>query len=284
VLVDLVSEDEHDGRLYRFFGIYAPNREEWVVASIASTHFSLVSVPLYDSLGTDAMEYILNQTGMRVVLCTAHNAVKLLAQRREGKAALLQTIIQFEPIAAEQREEASRLGLQLLDYAASLVQGRATQKPLRPPQPTDVYTLSYTSGTTGNPKGAILTHRAMVAALAGLRARFEVRSDDVHLSFLPLAHIYERLVHETFYYYGASIGFWRGDILTIRDDLALLKPTLLPGVPRLFSRFSDVIRGRFEEAKGLRRSLIHKAIASKLHRLRTESIYTHCFYDKLIFK
>lgn len=284
VLVDLVHETSDDGKVFRFFGIYSQNREEWTVSSVASTHFSLVSVPLYDSLGVDSMEYILNQTGMQTVLCSGTNYPKLINQRKQGKSGQMQTIINFDPVTAEQVEEASRLGLQLLEWTAVLRQGRANPKPLRPPQPTDVFTVSYTSGTTGFPKGAILTHGQMTAALAGAKYRFDLNSEDIHLSFLPLAHIYERLVSEIIVYNGSRIGFWRGNIATIRDDLALLRPTILPGVPRLFNRFADVIKERFNEATGLKKSLINKAINSKLEGLRHECKYTHGLYDKLVFK
>mmetsp|Transcript_33515 Transcript_33515/g.58708 ORF Transcript_33515/g.58708 Transcript_33515/m.58708 type:complete len:663 (-) Transcript_33515:23-2011(-) len=283
VLVDLVNEVVEDGKVFRFVGIYSANREEWITTSIACTHFSFVSLPLYDSLGVDSIEYILEQTGTQVVLVSAANYPKLITQKKQGKSGRLSTIVQFEPVKPEQVEETRKLGLRLLDWSAILRQGRENQKPLRPPTKKDVLTVSYTSGTTGFPKGAVITHEAMLSSMAASKTRLPISSTDVHLSFLPLAHIYERLVSESFIYNGGTIGFWRGNITAIRDDFALLRPTVLAAVPRLLNRFADVIKERFNEATGLKRSLINKAISAKLEELRENTTFTHSLYDKLIF-
>jgi long-chain acyl-CoA synthetase len=283
VLCDLVDEVTEGGKVYRVFGIYSANREEWVTASVASTHYTLTSVSLYDTLGTEALEYILDQTNMKVVIVSQANYSKLLKQVQDRKAGQLRTIIMLDEINQTMVAEARAFGIDLLNWQDLIARGRNSPKPLRVPRPSDVFTISYTSGTTGNPKGVILTHGAMVASLAGMGVSFTLAADDVHLSFLPLAHIYERIVEEALIYAGASIGFWRGNILTIRDDLTLLRPTILPGVPRLWNRFADVIKARLGEATGMIKSIIERAIKSKLEALHEEGKFTHSLYDKLVF-
>jgi long-chain acyl-CoA synthetase len=283
VLCDLVDEVTEGGKVYRFFGIYSANREEWATASIASTHYTLTSVSLYDTLGTEALEYILVQTGLKVVIVSQANYPKLLKQCQDRRAGQLRTFIMLDEINQTMVSEARSFGIDLLSWQDLIARGRNSPKPLRVPKSSDVFTISYTSGTTGNPKGAILTHGAMVASLAGISTHFRLVPDDVHLSFLPLAHIYERIVQESAIYSGASIGFWRGNILAIRDDLALLRPTVLPGVPRLWNRFADVIKGRLGEATGMKKSIIERAIKSKLEALHEDGKLTHSLYDKLVF-
>lgn len=84
----------------------------------------------------------------------------------------------------------------------------------------DCFTFSYTSGTTGNPKAAMLSHENFTAVIAGsAESDIHVNEKDVHLSYLPLPHVFERLLVVSLLYYGASIGFFGGDMLKMKDDL-----------------------------------------------------------------
>jgi long-chain acyl-CoA synthetase len=90
------------------------------------------------------------------------------------------------------------------------VQGKANPLPVRPPRPEDVHTFCYTSGTTGEPKGAMLTHANAIAMVAGaLHAGIDLSASDVHLSYLPLAHVFERLVQALCWTVGAAVGFYQ---------------------------------------------------------------------------
>lgn len=98
--------------------------------------------------------------------------------------------------------------------------GAAAPKPADPPAPTDLCTVMYTSGTTGDPKGVMLTHAAVVSTTAGLLAYLEqtgmkMGPGDAMLSYLPLAHIFDRTAEESFIAFGGKIGYWQGDIKTL---------------------------------------------------------------------
>lgn len=109
--------------------------------------------------------------------------------------------------------------MSLLYFKGVEALGKDSPKPVAPAGPDDTLTICYTSGTTGDPKGAILTHSNVISDVAGvlltLPKNLQLSSDDVHLSFLPLAHIFEQLIMAAMMGLGSSVGFFRGDILKL---------------------------------------------------------------------
>ena len=156
---------------------------------------------------------------------------------------------------------------------------------LEDPDPESVFTIWYTSGTTGNPKGVVLTHKNIIAQLANLQlSSFNLVYTDVHISYLPLAHIMERVLIHAMILNGWRVGFYQGDVMKLKEDLAELRPTIFVSVPRLFCRFYDLMQSKLSELKGCKKSLADKAIKAKLDNLARTGKTTHCFYDLLIFK
>ena len=104
------------------------------------------------------------------------------------------------------------------------------------PKPDDVYMLSYTSGTTGDPKSVKLTHKMMmngVYAMQGPLAAAPLNDEDCYISYLPAAHAFEQALFASSLIYGVRCGFFAGNVLMLTKDVAVLKPTLFPSVPRL---------------------------------------------------
>jgi long-chain acyl-CoA synthetase len=127
----------------------------------------------------------------------------------------------------------------------------------------------------------MITHKNVVTTINTFRGSSMVFSkNDMHLSYLPLAHIFERMSGITMILYGASIGFYRGDPLLLKEDIRRLRPTWFMSVPRLFNKFYDGIISKIEALNGPKRSFMDKAIATKLHNLRENAEYTHFLYDK----
>jgi len=149
----------------------------------------------------------------------------------------------------------------------------------------DCITFSYTSGTTGSPKGAMLSHKNFVSFLAAQVRHPDTKfcSDDVILSYLPLPHILEREAVYSLLHVGAKVVYYSGDVQKLKDDLVVVKPTIFISVPRLFSRFYDVLKGKFEEVTGMTRKALFYALETKLANLKSTGVYTHQVYDRVFF-
>jgi long-chain acyl-CoA synthetase len=126
--------------------------------------------------------------------------------------------------------------------------------------------FSYTSGTTGPPKGAMLSHKNLASFMAAEKYQSDTKfnSDDVALSYLPLPHILQREFDYVMMHKGAKIVYFSGDVQKLKDDLAIVKPTVFLSVPRLFSRFYDVLQQKFNELTGFTKTALQYALKTKL--------------------
>ena len=111
----------------------------------------------------------------------------------------------------------------------------------------------------------------------------QLNQNDTHLSYLPLAHILENICVLAMFVYGARICPFSGDIKNVKDDLSLVKPTFFMSVPRLYNRFHDAVKDKFNKTEGWKKGLLDKDLASKLHTVRETGQYTHMLYDRLVF-
>jgi len=135
----------------------------------------------------------------------------------------------------------------------------------------------------GNPKGVLLTHKNLVSVIAtGTNEGFH--HNDVYLSYLPLPHIMERLFVHNIMFYGGRIGFYFGNVAELKKDLAALKPTIFVSVPRLYTRFYDVIKTNLEKATGVKGKIAKRALASKMRKVLSTGKVTSKMWDSLVFK
>ncbi|KAK1292783.1 Long chain acyl-CoA synthetase 1 [Acorus calamus] len=249
-------------------GIYGANCPQWIVAMEACNGHSLICVPLYDTLGPRAIDYVIDHAEIDFIFVQDKKVKELLSSNSKS-ARKLKTVVCFTSLTNQQKIDAENHGTKSFSWIEFMQMGKENPSDLCPPQAHDICTIMYTSGTSGNPKGVILTHENHGMYVGGVDLfmdQFEDKMtvDDVYLSFLPLAHILDRMIEEYFFHKGASVGYYQGDINALRDDLMELKPTLLAGVPRVFERIHEGIRKALDELRPLRRMIFHALYRHKL--------------------
>uniref|UniRef100_A0A8C3A692 Arachidonate--CoA ligase n=1 Tax=Cyclopterus lumpus TaxID=8103 RepID=A0A8C3A692_CYCLU len=219
----------------QFVGIFAQNRPE-----LACYTYSMAVVPLYDTLGLEAMVHILTLGEKMREHCSwpfikphinCHWFVNSTQTYHSGE-----------------------------QYTVILLPKYCLR--LSPPQPQDLAVVCFTSGTTGN-------------------GSFVIRQEDVSISYLPLAHMFERMIQISMFCHGARVGFYQGDISLLMDDIKTLKPTFFPVVPRLLNRIYDKILGSVTSP--LRRALLHYAVRRKQAELSSGVVRNNSLWDKLVF-
>ncbi|XP_053887109.1 long-chain-fatty-acid--CoA ligase 1 isoform X3 [Malaclemys terrapin pileata] len=270
----------------QYIGIFAQNRPEWVLIEQGCYTYSMVVVPLYDTLGADAISYIVNKADVGLVFCDKSDKAKLLLDNVErGETPVLNTIVIMESFDSDLLERGKKCGVEILSLRELEEVGRAHRHKPVPPNPEDLAVICFTSGTTGNPKGAMITHQNIVSnASAFVKATEKAiipGTEDVLISFLPLAHMFERIVECVILCHGARIGFFQGDIRLLMDDLKTLQPTVFPVVPRLLNRMFDKIFGQANTS--LKRWILDFASKRKEAELRSGIIRKNSLWDKLIF-
>lgn len=274
---------------YRFLALYCKNSRDWMIAAEACFKTGVVVVPMYDTLGASVVSYIQGQTGCQTVVCTAAEVPKLLPPN----SCPFKDVIVSGPLAETLKAQCNTVGLRVHRLAELEAFGAADKAILRKlPSPAyeDIALLCYTSGTTGDPKGAMISHGNVLAAL-GMSDNpefpvfnFEVsKPQEIHLSYLPLAHIYETVIMHTAIYGGAAIGFFQGDTLKILEDLCELRPTIFVSVPRLYNRIYDKILAGLETKSAIAKALFSRGMRAKLQQIRSGGGYQHYLWDKLIF-
>uniref|UniRef100_A0A8C4H2G7 Arachidonate--CoA ligase n=1 Tax=Dicentrarchus labrax TaxID=13489 RepID=A0A8C4H2G7_DICLA len=215
-----------------FIGIFAQNRPEWIISELACYTYSMVAVPLYDTLGPEALVFIINQAEISTVLCDNQNKAETLLQTREtGQTPVLKTIVIMDSFNSELVERGTKCGVDIVsmqDVEVLHAEHNNLEKPV-PPKPEDLSIVCFTSGTTGD------YFVSLSDPLCVPQSAVVPNTQDVSISFLPLAHMFERVVQTVMYGAGAKVGFFQGDIRLLPDDMKTLQPTIFPVVPRLLN-------------------------------------------------
>ena len=164
---------------------------------------------------------------------------------------------------------ANTRALRLFSFDVLVEEGRSLPEVSLPTvTPEDLCMICYTSGTTGVPKGALLSHGNMVAVGTAVVQYIDtlggLDNADAHISYLPMAHVFEHFVQMAVVFYGARIGFSQGDTSKILDDLVHLRPAIFPSVPRLFNRITDGIFAKARAAGGVTATLCSHACEAKV--------------------
>ncbi len=224
------------------------NSVEWVIFDQAALRLGLVVVPLYTADRPDNIAYVIGNSGAKLVLFDHSDVWKQVSSTDEDVMCVEQVLV----FSGESSKEISSVADWLPEHGQHLERGVAS--------PDDLASIVYTSGTTGRPKGVMLSHKNMLAnAYSGMRS-VPLKPSDRLLSFLPLSHTLERTVG----YYaslisGSTVTFNRS-IKQLSDDLLKVKPTVMISVPRIFERVHNQIYTALAEQSGLQQWVFKTAI------------------------
>ena len=238
-------------------GIMSANRPEWMISDHACLAALASGVAIYPTLPAAQAAYILRDSGAVAVF--VEDAVQL-AKVRAARDTLpaLRHIISFDPALVAPDVRAFDAVLAAGD-AIGEARDEAWRTRALTATPDRLATLIYTSGTTGDPKGVMLSHGNITSnAVSGLQVLC-IRADDEYLSFLPLSHIFERMLHFTLFHAGARISYARS-METVAADMQVRQPTVVASVPRLYEK----IHARVQEES--RRSAVSRAVFSWAQR------------------
>jgi len=238
-------------------GILSQNRPEWIVADLATLSLGCVVVPVYPTVPREQLRYIVADSGMRVLLAgDAHLLAVAESLAHEGGS--LEAVV---PLSALGMPDAPRAEAGASSPRADAGSSGAAPDRLPNVGPSDVATIVYTSGTTGEPKGAVLTHANIVSNVRALIRRYGITPDDSALSYLPLAHMFERTCgHYVFLFAGGTVAYAQG-LATVADDIRLVRPTVLIAVPRVLERAYEVALAKVEGGPGAGRGVVRRAFA-----------------------
>ncbi|KAK9083926.1 hypothetical protein Scep_030397 [Stephania cephalantha] len=261
-------------------GIYFINRPEWVIVDHACSAYSYASVPLYDTLGPDAVKFIVNHATVQTIFCVPQTLNSLLSFLSDIPSVRL--IVVVGGMDEHMPSLPSSIGVEVISYLKLLSQGRSNLQPFRPPKPEDTATICYTSGTTGTPKGAVLSHGNMISNVAGCSTSIRFYPGEFYISYLPLAHIYERANQVMGVYCGVAIGFYQGDNLKLMDDFAALRPTIFASVPRLYNRIYTGIMSAVKTSGALKQRLFNAAYNAKKQAI-VSGRNPSPMWDRLVF-
>ena len=241
-------------------GIMLRNCPQWVLFDQAALSLGLVVVPLYTEDRQDSVAYIINDAGVKVLLF--ENAEQWQALRSVcAQLPCIQRMISLDRVAGHNEVRLQCVEEWLPEHAVFDKQVRGRDA---------LATIMYTSGTTGRPKGVMLSHRNILFDAHAALVTCPIAGTDTMLSFLPLSHAFERTVG---YYIcvmaGVTVAYARS-VQLLSEDLQIIRPTILVSVPRIFERVYGAISAKLEEASPLRRKLFALAVNVGWHRFEHE--------------
>jgi long-chain acyl-CoA synthetase len=253
--------------------VYLQNCPEWTLVEHAAYANSCATVPLYDTLGAESAQFILNRTEAAVLVLGEAQLPKW--REIEDQCPFVKRVV----LVSRMPHRGTVLFSDVEHRGAHMTDARLT-----PPKPDDLATICFTSGTTGDPKGVMLTHRNMVSNLTSLIDRLRDLfdgSEHRHLSYLPLAHVLERILCNAALAVGARVAY-NSNKDTLFDDLAAVRPTVFAGVPRVYDTIQQRVTKQLEREPAWKQWLFNTGLKVKA-RNQKYGVYSHSFWDTLIF-
>jgi len=261
--------------------LFAATHPHWLAIAHGAQSQSMPIVTAYDTLGEEGLKHSLQQTNAKAIFLDPHLLNKLVKPLNETKD--IQHVIYNDDDAPTTKRDAAAIDadvkklqeahphLTITSFSAFVKMGKENMIEPNPPKPEDLCCIMYTSGSTGPPKGVLLTHRNVVAAIAGVNTIVGpyLGPGDGLLTYLPLAHILEFVFESACLYWGGTMGY--GNPKTISDanmrncrgDIAEFKPTILVGVPAVWETVKKGIMARVHGMNAIVRNMFWAAMSAK---------------------
>ena len=290
---ELLYKDFYNGIEFNLIGIFAKNCTEWVIADLGCQMDSITTATLYATMGQEAFKYICDQTKIKTIFVSPDLVDVLCDIKKKYNIETLTKVILFDMTTnCDSEKELTKLtnaGFTSYSFQKDFMKEnlKVQDSDLTLSTPDTIMTICYTSGTTGDPKGVMLSQRNLIAVLETVIKSGSVPVDEnsCHISFLPMAHIFERMMISGFIGIAGKIGFISGSVrTTLMEDMSLLGPTLLCLVPRVMQTIRTKVFDGFNALSGWKRQLAYKAYYSKLENYKKYGVLTHALYDVLVFK
>ncbi len=229
--------------------IQSPTRFEWMIADLAILSLGAVTTTVYATLTPDEGAFLLNDSGSTVLFSSDQEQFDKYRAAADDIDSV-EHVVTFDPVDAGELDKRT----QLLSELEEAGRAHAEEHPdafetwLDEVDPRAPASIVYTSGTTGRPKGCVLTHRNFIAAAESVAQIIDIGEEDTGLAFLPLAHVYQRLTGIFVFRSGAEVVFTTPS--KIADDLKRFQPTMMASVPRIYERMYDAVIERVEQDAG----------------------------------
>jgi long-chain acyl-CoA synthetase len=232
--------------------IISANRPEWSLVDMGINKIGAVNVGIYPNITRNEYKYIINDCGAKIVFIGSKDIYNNI-QGLENEIECLEHIFSFDEI------KGVRNWLELIEKGVVNPKADKMKEIQSTINEEDLFTLIYTSGTTGNPKGVMLNHKNVISQITTLKERLPIGIDDRAISFLPLCHVFERMIEYFYMFKGVSIYYARS-LETLGDDLKIIQPTIMPTVPRLLEKVYDKIIAKGSELSGIKKKLFFWAV------------------------
>lgn len=232
--------------------IISNNRSEWHICDIAIQQVGAISVPVYPTISKDDYQFIFNDAEIKICIVANKELFDKVDQVRKNIPSL-QNIYSFDEVGGA-------LDWEILFETPDATLDKELELRKAEIKTDDLVTFIYTSGTTGNPKGVMLTHKNILSNVEGSLPRIPVNREHTALSFLPICHVYERMLLYLYQILGISVYFAES-MDTISDDLKDVKPHVFTAVPRLLEKVYDKIMLKGEELTGIKKRLFFWAVS-----------------------